>query len=339
MDVIEIRMAREAPRGAPLPMVLRGFVSQVHRRTAMTEQGPRRVVSISGQDYMKVLQIMRVFYLPTMQPGQDLLSTFKLFLNYSVDSSHFDTPAVFVKRVVDGAITKFLDGMRSGSGGKASPVEMITADATDGAPNASVDPFGVQEWPGGSIYDLLATFGDVGAWNELYMEDRDAGPVLVYRPAPFKTADGGFVQAGASAAEVRLTAADIIDVDSSRTDDNVANFYWVAAPRLALVQQPLLQLDQTMNPKPALKGYQNADEDLYGVRLMEVASNQLLRYDGKPEAEVAKGESLVIDQINEKRRVLVESNKDNVVLEQPPGLLHVRRGREPSAGQNVSADA
>jgi hypothetical protein len=323
MDVIEIRMARDvsavsstATDRTRLPIVLRGFVSSVSRAEGMSGDGrPIRTVTITGHDYMKVFQLFRVIYLPTMIPGQDLLSTFRLFMNYGVETDGDETAGAFVRRVVEGPIKQFIEHLRSGSGGENSPVQDVTADITDSASSGAVQPFGAQQWQGGSVYDLLAQFGDVGPWNEIYVEDRDDGPYLVYRPTPFKTADGAYIQDGAAAASIDVKASDLLSISVERSDADAANYFWVDSPMLNAVGNPLLQQDQDLTPSPEVKDYQNNDPTVFGIRLMHIATNQGVRYDGKAESEVTEGEGLVIEMMGEKRRILIENNKDNVVLE------------------------
>lgn len=343
MDVVEIRMARDvsatgssATDRTRLPIVMRGFVGEIGRGEVMTDDGPRRAVTITGHDYMKILQIIRVIYLPTMIPGQDLLSAFKLFLNYGVETDGFDTAGAFVGKVVKDVVGEFLSKMRAGSGGENSPVANLQADTHDSPSSGSVQPFGAQEWAGGTIYDLLALFGDVGPWNELYVEDREEGPFVVYRPTPFKTAAGDYIQPGAEAREVKLDASSLITLNVSRSDANVANYYWVDAPRLALVAGPLLQQDQTLSPPPALTGYQNSEQSVYGIRLLRDATQQGVRYDGKAQTELKKQEGVVIDMVNEKRRILIENNKDNVVLE--AGTMTLKGFEKIAAGSYLVLD-
>lgn len=313
-DVIEIRMAR-LPTAGPLPLVLRGFVGEVSRNEMMGESGPVRNVVITGHDYMKLLHIMRMIYLPTMDLGELLLTAYSPFMVYGVDSSNFDTPAAFARRVVEQTINPFIAKMQAASGGNRSPVMTVTADASDSDIPAAVSPPGVQSANDGSIYDLLSRWLDVGAWNELYVEDREAGPALVLRPCPFKTAAGDYVQGGVAAAEATITAADVVSLNVARTDANVANYYWVDCDAMSLIQQPTLQLFQTAEPTPALEGYQNADKAIYGTRLMRQTTFEVVRYDGHAEASVKQGDGDAIKTINGKRRVLIESNKDNVVWE------------------------
>jgi hypothetical protein len=326
MDVIEIRMAR-SPTGAggsaALPVVLRGFVSQVSRDEVMTNNGPQRVVAIAGHDYMKLLQIMRVIYLPTMIVGQDLLTPMNLFLNYGVDAKNYVTAADFVKEVLEKTVQPFIGRLQGATGSGSSPVEQLQLGINvSPADSSNVSPFGTQSWAGGTIYDLLAQFGDVGPWQELYVSDEDDGPKLNYRPTPFKDATGAMIQADAAADSVTIDAADVMELHASRSDDDVGNYFWVDAPRYQLIGSPILQQDQNLDPAPDLTSYQNCDPKIYGTRLLRVSSNQGGRYDGQSEAGVTQGDQDAVDMVNQKRRILIENNKDNVVLE--TGYMRVK---------------
>lgn len=335
MDVVEIRMAREST-SAELPIVLRGFISEVNRQEGMGDSGPIRTVTITGQNYSKILNIIRVIYLPTMIPSQLLLTNFSMFINYGVESTNYDSAAAFVTKVVDNVVGEFLEKMRAGSGGDASPILSLSADAVDSPSNGEVQPFGVQDWQGGSITDLLTTFGDVGAWNELYVEERDDGPCLVYRPTPFRNAAGDLIQGGTSPSKVKVIADDVVSIQVRRTDANVANYFWVEAPRLNLVENVLMRQDMLLEPSPSITDYQNASPTTYGIRLMQVQSNQGMRYDGKREEEVEDKDGAVIAQVNEKRRVLIENNKDNAVLEE--GSMTLKGSEKIKAGFYVDLD-
>ena len=318
MDVIEIAMAR-SPTSATLPVVFRGFVSDIGRNLAMTDTGPRRTVTITGEDYGKILEIIRVYYYANLVIGSDLLSALKLFINYGVGADTYKTPVAFFQDIHDKVIAPFLTTLRGGSA--SSPVQDLQLDAT--ATGGSIAPFGVNEWEGGTILDLLRTFGDVGPWNELFVEDRDDGPWLVYRPVPFRRADGTAVQADASRT-VTVSDEALISFNVGRSDRDVANFYWVEAPRLTLLDGTALQADALNQPNPApfLKDYPNASPDFYGVRPMIVTSNQGLRVDGQALDTVAKGKATDLALLDERRRVLIESNKDAIVFEQ--GGLQLR---------------
>lgn len=322
MDVIEIRMARdvsEVDAGVPkrMPIMMRGFVNRVQRQTGISRDGPQRTVSISGHDYGKILQIMQIVYLPNMVLGQELLSSFKLFLNYGVDAEANQPAGEFVQTVLDKVVNPFLAKMRTAAGRAVeSPILDLTLESL--VEEGVVSPFGAQDWPGGTIYDLLSHFGDVGPWNELYVEDRESGPYLVYRPTPFRTLGGDMIQTAAFTYTVDVLDSDLVFKSDARSDDSVANYFWVDAPRLALVDSALMKVaaqEGQMKPEPFLVDYKNSSPELYGIRLMQTATQQGARTDGQSEAKLEAANGVFIGMVNEKRRVLTENNKDNVVLE------------------------
>jgi len=309
MDVVEIRMARDMSRYASaseksMPIIMRGFVSSVRRSQSMTTAGPHRNVVISGQDYGKILQIMRIIYLPGMVLGQDLLTPYNLFLNYGPEANAEMPIGDFVKDVMEKVVQKFIAKMRSSATGgedAKSPVMDIKLDST--VTEGIVAPFGLQDWPGGTTYDLLKYFGDVGPWNELYVEDREDGPYLVYRPTPFHDLQGGMIQAGSEPATISIYDEELITLESERTDSNVANYYWVDAPRYSMVDPTLLQAAAAggqMSPDPFLKDYANSSPNFYGVRAMQVQTQQGPRIDGQAEAGYQQGGERGIKLVNER---------------------------------------
>lgn len=340
MDMVEIRMARTPPGAGimSLPIILRGFVSAVTRNEGIVGGKPQRYVTITGHDYSKILQIMRVIYLPTMIVGQDLLTAFSLFLNYDVNAENYSTAADFVEEVVNKVITPFLRRMQDATGSSNSPVQLLGVEAKAPADSSNVSPFGTQGWTGGAVYDLLATFGDVGPWQELFVEDRKDGPVLVFRPVPFKDVSGAFIipEAGELATPVTTTlveGADVLSLNATRTDANVGNYFWVEAPRYQLIPSAILQMDQDLLPHPSVTDYQNCDPKLYGTRLLTATSNQGGRYDGQPEAQMDAGDDAALQLNSLKRQVLIDSNKDNVVLE--TGVMQLKGNEAILAGNYV----
>jgi hypothetical protein len=195
MDVVEIRMARDISKytGAftkHMPITMRGFVTSVRRSEIMTERGPRRAVIVTGQDYGKILQINQIVYMPFGPTGNRLLTNMNLFANYGVTIDPDQDASEFVTQIVEKVVNVFIANMAAGatSTGVAlgiTPLQVIGVDAI--VHNDIVSPVGTNQWPGGTVYDLLRYFGDVGAWNELNVEDREDAPYLVYRPNPFKT--------------------------------------------------------------------------------------------------------------------------------------------------------
>lgn len=342
MDLVEIRFARDVslyagttPKSMPLKM--RGLVTSVRRDTIMTDQGARRAIILSGHDYGKILQMMQVQYLPGFVNGQDLLTAFRFVMNYGPGAQAYDSAAAFIASIVDEVVNKFIDGMREQAvaegGAGASPIMPLGVDATDFG--GGVSPFGVNQWPGGAIYDLMRYFGDVGPWAELFIQDREEGPFLVYRPTPFKALNGSLIQPGPEPKVVEVSDDALIQLSAERSDSGVANYYWVDAPRYALVSGALLQAaaqqEGATGPTAPQQGeYPNSAAKLYGLRIMKAESQQGQRVDGQPEAEYEDGRDKGVAMVEEKRAVLIANNKDNIVFEQ--GAMALRGDERIEAG-------
>lgn len=369
MDVVEIRMARDTSIYAggherSMPIMMYGFVTRVQRDQSMTERGPQRQITISGQDYGKVLQMMRVEYRFGYIIGQNLITALKLAVNYGVEAKTYEDAAEFIVEVMDKVINTgtaqspgFLSLLRdTAAPGVASPVQNIGVIATKG--NGAVLPFGAQDWSGGAIYDLLKMFGDVGPWNEMFIEDREAGggraagPYLIYRPTPFRNLKGEAIQSSdAPRAVVAIADSDLVSLSSVRSDEGVANAFYVNAPRYDIVQGQILKAQELQSEQPddyVLQNkdlYPNALPQLYGLRVMEATTNQGIRTDGQPEAAYDAGNAAGVGLTKEKRRVLIANNKDNVVLESGSmrlkGLEAIRPGvyvRLTRGGSDFRAD-
>ncbi len=343
MDVIDIRFARDTALYAgqlekSMPMMMRGIVSSVRRSRVMTLSGPKRAVVITGQDYGKILQIMVVKYIPGYILGQQLLTSFKLALNYGAGSKPYESAGDFIVSIINDVVNPFIAKMREeATGGNASYTSPILDLAVEAKRfGGSVFPFGVNQWPGGAIYELMSYFGDVGPWAEMYVEDREDGPTLVYRPTPFRTIKGDYVQPS-DTEPVTVTIYDdwVISDDIQRSDSNVANYYWVSAARYTLIDGALLSAavnaEGSVGPNVPFQGeYPNSAAELYGFRYMEAASQQGMRIDGQAESEIFEGVDAGIAMIGEKRRALIDMNKDNVVFED--GTLNLRGDERIRAG-------
>lgn len=339
MDVIEIRMAGDAYRHpqkttstgddipASLPIMMRGLVSSVQRTEAMGQNGqPQRFVTVSGQDYGKIWQIMQVFNSPYIDPKANLITSMPFFAQFgmALNTNHAED---FVKNVFDQVINPFIDKMReqaTGSDKRTSPLMNISTagiEINDGI----VSPFGIGGWGGGTIYSLLQEHCDTGAWNELFIEDRESGPVVVYRPNPFMDmARNEFIMPVKSAPEyLALNREDVVSMTVGRSDQNMANYYWVDAPRFALnygeSSRQFAYMDQP--EKVYLQNYGNVSPKLYGIRRMWEQTQQ----GGREERNNGNGtqdggartisEKSCIEWMNLRRSQLVAMNKDNIIFE------------------------
>lgn len=355
MDMVEIRIAHAPtdPRYVAdyirlpdrLPIVMRGFVSTVHRSEVMTAEGkPARSIVIAGQDYGKLWQILQIRYLANYVMGQELLTTLKFAQNYGVNSAVEFTPNQFVREVINGVLNKFIDEMREKSGVRdeqdkpVSPVQRIEIFDLK-VSDAKISPFGVNAFSGGTLNQMLSHYGDVGPWNELYLEDREEGVAVVYRPNPFYTPGGDEISPASDkvkAAEIDITDADIVAMSVSRSDANVANYFWVDNPSYSLVQGETLRLQAGgMNPDSYyVKDYRNCAPWLYGIRMMQLQTNQGQRTDGQGEAALQSGRGELLSWLDKRRRTIVESNRDNVVFES--GSLSLKGNERIKAGMYLN---
>lgn len=335
MDVIEIRMAREPHRYNGLPIVMRGFVSSVRRTQVIGNDGkPQRAVQIAGQDYGKLWQIIQIKYFGNYVMGQQLLTFLRLAQNYGVASDRFYTPNEFMHEITQQIINEFIKKMRQdgldGEEDAFSPVRYIR-DFDLTVPSARVSPFGINDWNGDTVYQMMASYGDVGAWNELFIEDRESGPALVYRPTPFKRPDGTLIQqpaapyAGTSAGirTVEMTDEDLQVDNTGRSDTNLANYYWVDNPSYALNDVAQVRMQEAYGSPETyfISDYRNCAPWLYGIRMMQMQTNQGVRIDGKAEAQYLDGVGELVGWARERRQVLVENNRDNVVFEEGSMVL------------------
>lgn len=338
MDMIEIRMRHGAPTAAgQIPIVMRGFVTDVRRTESMGGDGrPQRAVVVGGQDYGKIWQIIQINYFAGYLVGQSFISDFKLFEQFGVGYETTLAPADFIKQVVEKIINAYLDKLMPKNSTMPRSIGMDTA-VTGG----TVSP-GIQSQEG-TIFELLRGFGDVGPWNELFIEDRADGVYCVYRPNPYLdvTTDEK-IQADAPApVYIDIGDVDLIALAVSRSDANVGNFYWVDSPRFNLITDSYRRQAATAeakDPTVVLDKYPNSQVDLYGIRLMRATTSQggtdmKTHNTGGKAADMQTLEKSAAGWIDGRRRVLVESNRDNIIMES--GTMRLRGNPDVKPGRYI----
>lgn len=364
MDVVEIRMAgdsHEYTESVGAPVVMRGLVSQVQRTEGMGGDGkPMRTVTISGQDYGKIWQILQVFNLPHLpDTGASLITSFPFFQRYGLT---FNTmPASqFVREVVDKVINPFIEQMRvqGATGGRTdaqiegalsrarstSPLFTLRTDIQiAGGLDGTVSAFALGDWKGGTIYSLLAQHCDIGPWNELFIEDREDGPYVVYRPNPFMTADGRryVMPLVTPPAIVPITRADVVSLSVTRGDANVANYFWVDAPHFNLNHTEALRAFAFQGQPDTffVQNHGNVNPQLYGIRKMweqtgQGGVNQTSDGNSLPDGnERTINQQSFVAWMESRRLQLIEQNKDNVVFES--GGMRLKGNEQIRAGTYV----
>jgi len=348
MDFIEIRMRHDAPNaltdiasGADPTrpaIVMRGFVSRIDRSETMGADGrPQRSVTVSGQDYGKLWQMLQILYLPEYVIGADILSSFKLFERFGVGFQTSLPAADFVRQTVEKVINPYLQSLMPAN--SPNPTAIKVDDVTVAHGTMSVTGPQNQQ---GTIYNLLRTYGDVGVWNELYLEDREDGVYCVYRPNPARSITGDLIQSDApSLTPIDLLDEDVISLGVSRSDEGVANYYWVRAPRFDLVDtqwQQQFAIQSADRDTVLLDTYPNSAQQYYGMRVMYAETQQggddvETFNSGLPAAQQAQRNTSMAGWVADRRKIVVAQNKDNVLLER--GTMRVRGNERIKAGSYV----
>jgi hypothetical protein len=345
-DMVEIRMwsGRGAYPKQNYPLVMRGFVSRVGRTVTMSDDGkPINSVVITGQDYGKIWQMYRVLHLAAYMGGKALLTNFALSEMFGLKAVNSLAAPEFVRTMITKVINPFLNEMLPDN--TPLPKEIQTGDTIavkHGTVNQSYQQME------GSIYDILRFHGDVGIWNELYLEDREDGVHCVYRPIPAMSIspgadDSNLIQDDApEPIFVPISAGDIVTVDVARTDANVANFFWVNGARLDLIDDMTRKLMaiQKDDKKVSTAEYPNTALKFYGLRPMMAETQQAddeVKNQGSGEDKAGQDERSKKNEswIDKRRRVMMEMNKDNVVLE--CGTIHVKGGQLRPDGETMKA--
>lgn len=340
MDLIEIRIWNGVGPCPPIfPIVMRGFVSEVQRQQAMGEDGrPQRQVVITGQDYGKIWQMYQVIFLQAYAEGVPLLTSYALMELFGMEVVNTMAAPEFVRTMIEKIINPHIDGFMPKS--TSMPRKIETGDSISvkhGVINTSyLEP--------GSIYDILKQHADIGVWNELYVEDREDGVHCVYRATPAlhltkpEGKDSRKIQDDAPEPVYgTIPAQHVKSLVVTRTDANVANFYWVSSPHYDMIdemQRKLASIPEN-DGRVSIKDYPNAAAKYYGTRPMYATTQQgedniTNGTSGLPEDEQEKRSTQQEEWLDKRRRLMVEMNRDNVVFEQ--GTARIKGGPLRDAG-------
>ena len=332
MDHVEIRMAHDGYKSAgdALPIVMRGFVSRISISEGMNDDGtPHRQVVVTGHDYGKLLERFQIFFEKNYLTGLDVLTQFKQFINYGVEYRSMEA-SEFISVIIENIVTPFLSEI----GFVNFDIEDIQVDAT--VRKGVVAPHGAAGAEG-TLWSVMKRFSDL-YWNELFIEDREDGVFIVYRPMPLKDLQGKLILDDAvDPGSVRITNDDIISRDLSRSDDQVANYYWVVSTRNDLHNPGALRIKSIQGGAESyfLQTYPNSALSIYGLRKMEVdtdqdSTSQVTQGRNLPAAEAKKASELTTSWVTDRREDLIKMNRDNVVYED--GSLTLKGNERVRAG-------
>lgn len=344
MDMVEIRFCHnpldyaKPNEGYRPPIVMRGLVSNVTRSETMSGGKPVRTVTVAGQDFGKILQVLQIFYLNNSVVGDNLLTEFRFFQKYSEDKPKHMPAAEFVHRVMAKVITPYLERLSlnaSGGGVGVNPISKWTESVTiDGV----VSPWLLNQYENVNMYTMLASILDVGPFNELFVEDREEGVQLNVRPAPFLDAVGNPIQ-GVLPEKISIGSEDVVSITSNRTDAGTANYYWVQAPQWALYNNETAKMLASVgSPSSFIKfDYLNSNMAYYGVRRMQVMSSLLpdsyAPSDADKSPQVKSNSIKSGNWIDQRRDLLAQINKDNVIFEN--GSMRLRGNERIKAGTQM----
>ncbi|EPT1453069.1 hypothetical protein ACVOZ6_004724 [Escherichia coli] len=334
MDCVEIRMwGGLGVRPDVLPIKMRGFISKVRSEWQMSSDGkPRRVIILSGHDYGKILQTYQILYLSGYEGAEPLLTVYKFFEKFGIEVTNTLTCAQFVSVLLEKAINPLLKNIMpeyNTMPREIKPDMQATGIMSDG--------FQTQQ---GSVYDLARVFMDVGHWNEFYVEDREEGVYLVWRPKPFFDLMSGELTQEVQRSPRYATIPDnfIVSLTRERDDQEVYNYFWTTSERWQMVDDDFQRVVAAQNnlQQPTLE-YENTAVKYYGIRAFysdtatgpEAITNMST---GQPEDVQASRLDLMSDWLKARRQVCIDNNKDNVVFEK--GEMTIKGGPE----RHVSSD-
>lgn len=345
MDMVEIRFAHDPfainykkddpERG--LPIIMRGFVSNVVRNETISGGKPVRTITVAGQDFGKILSIYQIYYLNNSVVGDNIISSLAYFQKFAdMAMAKNVSAATYVRSTLNEVINPYLAKIAILANGDllgAKVANKLLIKDSELTIEGSVDPYLLSSFHDTSLHSMMSSVLDVGVFNEMYVEDRPDGPYLVVRPQPFVAAGKGerdFIQKNVSSDDVRfvdIPSDDVVAMNVSRSDSGVANYFWVWNPRIPFSQNHS-QREMAMtagSPYILMDAFNNAAK-MYGFRKMEVethlAGPSFSWSDSANKNGVAGDSVFMSDWLDGRRKVLVETNQDNILFES--GTIRIR---------------
>ena len=141
---------------------------------------------------------------------------------------------------------------------------------------------------------------------------------------------------GSAPEENNITDNDIISANIARSDEGVANFFWVGNNSIPLVSnedQKAWTATEALSTF-ALFDYINTQTAFYGFRKMEVTSMlvgpEYLNSDNPTMDQLPEQNGQLFDWLGKRRKLLADINKDNVIFES--GAMQIRGNERIKAG-------
>ncbi len=344
MDMVEIRMSRLQLGGGELPLVMRGFVSQIERGETIAEDGrPMRVVIARGQDETKLWYNFGIYPENIYRTTGDFLDRFRLLAATKIAVRPYRI-SDFMGELVECVNEKVAEmSAYTGAG-----IPRYTYEGT--VPEGIVSPSLISPLMKGAYWDIAGVVAD-RAWNELFIESREEGPVVIFRPLPYFDIDGGgLIMPGAQdPGQFERDAEHVVTWHPSRTDHRVGNFFWVepaggqldSSGGVNVAAQRVGAVDSYANPNSALQ--------IFGHRKMTATTRLLPDALTRAPINYPPGAKFpAIDDQNQwhvrRAQQLRALNKDNVAFEEislvmqgheefrPGRYIRITRGQEYGQG-------
>jgi hypothetical protein len=272
MDMIEIRAARTASTsgGQKLPLIMRGFVSTIRRTEGVGQDGaPQRMVVVQGQDAGKFWMINQIYFEIAYLTDQPYLDAFQMHVVTGIDVGLLPVNT-YMTQLVQKVMNPMVQKLAAFSNQIVQPF-IVDATVPDGMAWAQQGAsFG--DRPAWALAEMFAD----RPWNELFVQDQEDGPHLVFRPAPYYDINNNLIMNGAKPpGTVKLDISQVVSIDVKRSDLRVANFFWVPPGNSMPDSQSGVNVASLLKGEPLDFNYSNNNPVLYGVRKM-VSNSSLL---------------------------------------------------------------
>jgi len=316
-DMVEIRSSRTPFKyaGQKLPLIMRGLVSSIRRTEGIGPDGkPRRLVVVQGQDFGKLWMINQVYFESAIVTDKPYIDQFQL--NVTIGLLPSLMPANnYMTFLAEKVMNEKISMMAHFSSQVVKPF-MVDASVPDG----QVFPQQGGSFSGRTMWDLASMFAD-RPWNELFIEDHEDGPHLVFRPTPYYDINGKLIIHGAvDPGVIEMDISAVVNLDLMRSDARVANFYWVP-PGTGMLDTTFISNVSSLYSSQLDLKYGNDSPELYGIRKM-VCDTRLLPNNPDslpsmlPPSEQAPANGDIVLWYQQRAIQLRDMNRDNSVFEE-----------------------
>ena len=273
MDLVEIRAARSPEQfsGGDLPLVMRGFIDTVRRSESIGDDGsPRRFIVVTGHDFAKLLLIHSVWFELGIARDQPMVTAFGLQTLTGL-SQKLETASDFITEFITVVANARIKAMSEYT---EKLVPLFTVEAS--VPDGQILPTVIGPLLNSSYWQIMNTFAD-RPWNEFFVIDREEGPHVIFRPAPFKDiyTEKLIVRGAKEPGMDVLDIAEVVQLDLERSDARVGNFFWVPPGQSSMITNQFAVSGSIADGSAFDFQHPNNDPRIYGERRVDVPTGLL----------------------------------------------------------------